>query len=343
MAMPIYTYCRLLGLLQASLTADHPFIQRAGSTYKKLQPLQQDTSYFKQLPTKNGIRYKTTDDLDLIRVVQKALSFVKTFRTVLFTGLVLGLTAGLFLYFRSPKQFSTRLIVRPWFLNQTGLLSNQEEIEIVENWQQMLSAREKLQLASALNCELETINNLKSISAEEILRTYVANNPNGFLINVTVTDTAILDDLQKGIIYGLDNSPYTKEKIDIRRKRDIELIAQVKTEIASLESTRHLVDSMITVRNAGSVNLMVDIARINSESVELNEKMLGYQEDLKFISGVQVLGNFNKGKLTRPGLAKFSLLGLASGAFVSYLLCIFLYLFRQIKEEEAGKLLPSQL
>jgi hypothetical protein len=305
--------------------------------------LQQETSYFKQLPAKNGIRYKTADDLDLIRVVQKAVSFVKTFRTVLVSGLVLGLTAGLFLYFRSPKQFSTRLIVRPWFLNQTGLLSNQEEIEIVENWRKLLSTREKLQLASALNCQPQTINNLISISAEEILRTYVPNNPNGFLINVTVADTSILDDLQKGIVYGLDNSPFIREKLDVRRKRDVELIKQVKTEIANLEVTRHLIDSMIKTRNSGATNLLVDISRVNAESVELNEKMHGYEEDLKFISGVQVLGNFNRGKLTRPGLAKFSLLGIASGAFVSYLLCILLYLGRRIKEVEASHIASSQL
>jgi hypothetical protein len=304
--------------------------------------LQQETSYFKQLPAKNGVRYKATDDVDLIRVIQKAISFFKTFRSLLFVCLVLGLTAGLFLYFRSPKQYSTRLIVRPWFLNQSGLLSNQEEIEIIQNWRHMLSTGEKDQLATSLNCRTTTISHLRSISAEEILRTYVPNNPNGFLIKVTVTDTAILDDLQRGIVYGLNNSPYTKDKVDIRRKRDIELIAQVKTEIARLEDIRKLIDSMIKSNASGSTFLLVDISRVNAESIELNEKMLGYQEDLKFLSGVQILENFSKGTLTRPGLAKFSLLGLGTGAFIGYLVSILLYLARRIREEETNDLVSSK-
>jgi hypothetical protein len=304
--------------------------------------LQQETGYFRRLPAKNGIRYKAADDVDLIRTIQKAVSFFKAFRSLLFVCLVLGLTAGLFFYFRSPKQYSTRLIVRPWFLNQGGLLSNQEEIEIVENWKQLLSSGEKARLATSLNCRMTTINNLRGISAEEILRTYVPNNPNGFFIKVTVTDTRVLDDLQKGIVFGLDNSPYTRAKIDIRRKRDMELITQVKGEIARLEATRQLVDSIIKTNSSGSAAFLVDISRVNAESIELNEKMLGYQEDLKFLSGVQVLDDFSKGPLTRPGLVKFSLLGLATGAFIGYLIAILIYLARRVAEEEALQFASSK-
>ncbi|MGZ3880818.1 MAG: hypothetical protein ACXVBF_05745 [Flavisolibacter sp.] len=294
--------------------------------------MQQETSYFKPPVTKNGASLKHPDELDLFELFRKGLLFVRTFRLILFTSIIAGLLAGFYLFISSPKEFSTSLIARPWFLNQTGLLSNQEEIQIIENWKDLLSKGEKAELGKILNCNTETLEHLRSISAEEILRTYEPNNPNGFLVKVTVTDTSVLQKLQDGIVYGLNNSPYIKEKIEIRKRRDINLISDLKTEIARLDLTRNSIDSMVKTKNSRSSFLLVDISRLNAEWIDLNEKMLGYQEDLKFLSAVQVLENFSTGALTRKGLVKLTLLGLATGAFVGYIISLLVYVTRRIKK-----------
>jgi hypothetical protein len=284
---------------------------------------------------KNGVGYKHQDELDLVNLIQKAVSFVYRFRIILITSLLTGLALGLYFYYSSPRQYSTRLIVRPWSQNQTGFLSNQEEIEIVNNWKELLVKGEKDQLANIINCDVNIITKLNSISAEEIIRTYVPNNPNGFLINVSVTDTSVLDALQNGIVYGLNNSPFIKDKIEIRKRRNAELVAKLNTEIVKLNSTKGLVDSMIKTKAANPSSLLVDISRINTESIELNEKMLGYQEDSKFLSGVQVLENFTKGKLSRSGFLKFSFLGMAAGCFIGYVISLLLYVKYRIKKSNA--------
>jgi hypothetical protein len=222
--------------------------------------------------------------------------------------------------------------LRPWFLNQTGLLSNQEEIQIIDNWRDLLSQGQRAELAKTWNCDEQTVHNLRSISAEEILRTYESNNPNGFLVNVTVTDTSILQRLQDGIVYGLNNSPYTKEKIETRQKRNIALINELEKEISRLDFTRNSIDSIIKVNKPGPNLLLVDISKLNAESIELNEKMLGYQEELKFLSAVQVLENFTRGPLTRKGLVKFAVMGLALGAFIGYIISLLVYVKRRIKK-----------
>ena len=294
--------------------------------------LQQQTSYFLPPVTKNGAPHKNPDELDLLQLLRNGLSFIRTFRAILFTSIALGFSLGFFLYISSPKQLSTRMILRPWFLNQTGLLSNQEEIQIIENWKDLLAKGETNQLATTLNCDEQVIRHLKSISAEEILRTYEPNNPNGFLVNVSVTDASILQRLQDGIIYGLNNSPYTKQKIETRQMKDIALISELKKEISRLELTRNSIDIALKNNSPGSSLLLVDISRLNAESIELNEKMLGYQEDLKFLSGVQVLENFTTGPLTRKGLFKFTLMGLASGAFIGYIISLLVYVARRLKK-----------
>jgi len=291
------------------------------------------TNFLIEPAVKNGAGYGHIDELDLISLIQRVISFINRFKIVLIGCISFGLTCGLCFYFSSPKQFSTRLIVRPWFLNQSGLLSNPEEIEIIENWKNLLAKGEKRQLAALMNCQEYVIQKLTKISAEEILRTYVPNNPNGFLINVAVTDTSILDQLQKGIVYGLNNSPFVKEKIAIRRTKDIQLMAKTNEEIAKLNNTKNMIDSLMKTRITTSASLLIDISRINGEWIDLNEKLMGYQEDLKFLSGVQVLENFTKGNLKRTSLLKFCFLGIAAGCFIGYIICLFLYVIQRIKTQ----------
>ena len=123
---------------------------------------------------------------------------------------------------------------------------------------ELLRKGEKKQLASLMNCDVNVIRNLNNISAEEILKTYVVNNPNGFIINVTVKDNSILDELQQGIVYGLNNSPYVKEKLEIKKARDRELIKKTTDEISKLNATKQIIDSLIRTQSSAST-FMVDI------------------------------------------------------------------------------------
>lgn len=281
--------------------------------------MQHENIILKQSIAKNGNGARQPDELDLVNLIGKAISFVQRFKFILGIFLLAGLVWGLYLHFTSPKQFTTRLIVHSMFL------SNQEEIEIVSNWKELLGKREKVQLASLMGCDVKVIEKLSNISAEEILKTYAVNNPNGFIINATVKDNSILDDLQKGIVYGLNNSPYVKEKIETKKARDRELIKRTTDEIAKLNVTKQIIDSLIKTNQRNTSSFMLDISRISAQTIELNEKLFNYQEDLKFLTGIQVLENFNKGTLSRNGLLRVSFLGMASGLFIGYLVSLFLF------------------
>lgn len=287
--------------------------------------MQNETVFLKKPAIKNGISPKQPDELDLIHLIQDGASFISRFRFIIFGSIIIGLILGLSFYISSPKQYATKLIVHPSFV------SNQDEIEIIDNWKELLGKGEKGQLASIMNCPEEVISKLRKIEAEEILKTYVSNNPNGFLINVSVTDTSILSELQNGIVYGLNNSPFIKEKIAVRKAKNTELIAKVTNEIEKLNSTKNIIDSMIRTRDENSSSLLIDISRINAEWIDLNEKLLVYKEDLNFLSGVQVLEGFHKGKMARQGLLKFSILGLATGCFIGYAISLFLSILGKLK------------
>ena len=95
-------------------------------------------------------------------------------------------------------------------------------------------------------------------------------------------------------MYGLENTEYVKERLITKRANLIELIEKVKGEIAKLDSTKLAVENILNNKNKSSSSLFVDITSINSGIITLNEKLLDYQEKLKFASATQVLQKFNK-------------------------------------------------
>ena len=284
--------------------------------------MQYENTYLKPTIVRNGKPGHHPDELDLVSLIRRALAYINRFKVILLVFFAVGLAGGLYQYFRMPPLYSTRLIVH------SMVLSNQEEIEIISNWKKLLGG-DRSELSSTMNCRKEVIQKMTTISAEEILKVYASNNPNGFIINVSVTEPSILDELQQGILYALNNSPYVKEKIAIRQARDKELIKKTSEEISKLNATKTAVDNLI--QSNRTTPMLLDISHINAETIDLNEKLLAYQEDLKFTSGVQVLENFNKGNPARSGLLKFSFLGVATGLFAGYIFSFLLFVRTKIR------------
>jgi hypothetical protein len=290
--------------------------------------LQQQDVYFKPF-ARNGTAGKAQDELDIVHLIAGALRYINHFRVLLLSFAIAGLAAGLCLYFTSPKKSSSKLILH------SNLLTNQEGIEVIEEWNDLLAKGQRSTLASIMNSRESTLKKLSHISAEEVQKVYVQNNPNGFTVGVTVSDTSVLDELQAGIVYGLNTTPYVKERLLSRREKYNQLIANTKTEIEKLNFTKNAIDKMISGSNSGSAPLVVDISRLNLSWIELNEKLLAYQEELKFLAGVYVLEDFHK---RTPGrsLLRPLFFGLAGGCFLGYIISLLLYIRQKLKFVKAN-------
>jgi hypothetical protein len=276
---------------------------------------------------------QNSDELDPLNLVEKAVSFFRNFGRLIIICSVIGLLLGWVMFKILPRQYASRLILH------SVILTNQEEIEIIETWKSLLNKGEHATLARVMDLDISVIKKLSKISAEEIQKLYIQNNPNGFIVDVLVKDTSILGQLQKGIVTGLENSDYVKERVAIRKDHLIQLIRQVQSEIGKLDTTKSSVQNIISNKSAGASSLMVDISGINTQWVELNEKVLRYEEDLKFVNAVQVLQSFNKlSKPEKPKLATSLFFGLVAGAFIGYILAMIAYLRRKLKLRAATRL-----
>jgi len=232
-------------------------------------------------------QYVASDDIDLINIVERAFLFFRRYRIAFVIAIVAGIALGCLRYYTSGKIYKSRLILHSSFL------TNLEEIEIINYWNELLKRNEYAALAQSFNCNESILHNVLSIEASEILKNYSASNPNGFYIDARVRNNAVLPALQKALIYGLNNTEYVKQRLSLRKKDLETLIDKVTAEIQKLDSVKKSIETVITSREKNSSSFMLDIPGVNKEFLDMNEKLLSYHEELQFsTSGIQVLQSF---------------------------------------------------
>jgi hypothetical protein len=262
-----------------------------------------------------------SDDFDLMNLLERTFSFFRNYGRRIAISSVIGMLAGFVLYKISAKQYESTLLLH------SITLTNTEQINIIENWNSLLKNGEYTVLGERLHCDPVMLKKVAKITAAEIQKLYIPNNPNGFVVTAIVKDNAVLDSLSKGIIYGLENSDYIKEKLASRRATLAELIGKVKIEITKLDSTKKNIEYSISSNQQHSSSIIIDVSTITSQMISLNEKLLGYQDELKFSAAVLVFHKFEKfEKPVSPKLFKLIVLGFIGGFTVGYMLSLYKYL-----------------
>ncbi len=259
----------------------------------------------------------TSDDIDLLVLVERSIAFFKRYKWVFIVAILLGLAFGLYKYFTLPRVYKSRMIIHSF------LLTNQEAIQLTANWNELLKKGEHAGLSSRLNCDVNILYCVKQIKADEIQKVFNPTNPNGFTIDVMVTDNAVLDSLEKGIVHGFESGYYIKEKLLVKKANLRELIDKTTVEIQKLDSTKSTLENIIGGKKPAPSSLIVDGASINRQLIEMNEKLLYFKESLQFTNAVQVLQSFSKFKRPAgPHLLPWLVIGLVLSFALAYVFAL---------------------
>lgn len=257
------------------------------------------------------------DDIDLFILIERAILFFKKYRWVFIIAVLAGLAAGFCFYKFIPKTYKSRMLVHSF------TLANLEEIQIVKNWNQLLTKKEHQTLARIFDCDQAILQKVKKIKAEEIQQVFSQVNPNGFIIDVLVTDNTVLPALQQALVHGFENSPYITERLAMKRVMLKEIIDKTTVEILKLDSTKGQVEDIIGGKGKASSSLIVDGSSVNRQWIEMNEKLLNLKESLRFTSAVQVLQGFEAfRKPSGPHLLPWLVIGLLVFLSFAYLFAL---------------------
>jgi prefoldin subunit 5 len=265
-----------------------------------------------------------SDDIDLVILLERLILYFRKYRKYFIIAIFAGIVLGISAYFIFPKLYKSRMILHSSFV------TNPEQIQIIDNWNKFLERHEYEYLSTIFNCKENLLHKLSNIEAAEIQKVFTPNNPNGFYVDVKVTDNSTLDELQQGIVYGLENTEYIKARVAARKDDLKKMIEKVNVEINKLDSTKTTIEEMINKKEKNPTSLLVDVSGINAQAIALHEKLLSYQEDLRFADGIIVLQGFSK--LKTP--VSFSwkvlvILGLILSLSVTYVYT----LIRQVNEK----------
>jgi len=273
-----------------------------------------------------------SDDIDLLNIAERAFLFFRRYRMTFIIAIVAGIALGCLRYYSSGKIYKSRLILH------SSYLTNLEEIEIITYWNELLKRNEYNALVQSFNCDKNMLPDVVSIEGSEILKNYSASNPNGFYIDARVKDNALLPQLQKALVFGLNNTEYVKQRLSLRKKNIEILIGQVMAEIQKLDSVKKNIETVITSREKNATSFMLDITGVNKEFIELNEKLLSYREELQFnSSGVQVLQSFVP--LNTPvsiSLKVMILLGILFCLFIAFIFTIAHSVSKRLKKRASA-------
>ena len=273
-----------------------------------------------------------SDDIDLINIAERAFLFFRRYRIALIIAAVVGIALGCFRYYTSGKIYKSRLILHSSFL------TNLEELEIINYWNELLKRNEYNALAQSFNCDENMLHDVVSIEGSEILKNYSASNPNGFYIDARIKDNSVLPGLQKALVYGLNNTEYVKQRLSLRKKDVETLIDKVTAEIQKLDSLKKNIETVITSREKNATSFMLDIPGINREFIDMNEKLLNYREELQFSSsGIQVLQSFVP--LNTPvsiSLRVMILLGILLCFFIAFIFAIIHSVSERLKKRASS-------
>ena len=266
------------------------------------------------------------DDIDLLLLAERTILFFRRYKWAFLVAAILGLAVGFLIYSRLPKVYRSRMIVHSY------TLSNQDYLQVIDNWNTLLKRREYDALTPGFGLPARVLTWVKEIKGSEIQKVFTAANPNGFYIDVLVTDNDVLDTLQQGILSAMENVDYIKKQLEIKRENLRTLIDDVAREIIKMDSTKTKIESMINNNSGHASSMFVDISGLNKQLIELNEKYLYYQQDLKLTSAVQLLQGFSKFNTPAgPNMIVWLGLGLIGSLALAYFYAIFDSISRKLK------------
>lgn len=226
------------------------------------------------------------DDIDLGRLYIKLISLLKKKVKILIVFAVLGFCLGLIYYLMTPPVYYSSMTI------STGILTTTNSKSLFSTLETLIQEGNHNVLAKKLNLNIDEVTKINSISVVPLAKSEEdPDKSNLFLVEANITDQKILDRLELGIVYYLEENPYVKKRINIKKKNIEALLGKINEEMLGLDTLKEKLSANINMSRDNNV-VILDPVNAYRETVNLFQKELDLQSELELIDNIQVIENF---------------------------------------------------
>lgn len=267
---------------------------------------------------------KKTEELDLLKLLLNGIQVVRNnFYSLLFF-FALGSAIGLMRYYTARKVYENTTVLSSKILTETY-----SKI-LFEGVNRHLEEGDYGIVAKQLNASVNVVRSVQRLKIESLRKEASAGGEDSdrFRVTADVYDQSILDSLQYGISYFLENNEYAKVRVEQTRATAKQMLTNVDSEISDMETLKKSISSGEFFQSLKG-NMMFDPSEINSKILELKEKKLAYQNTLALSNSVFVISPFSAFQhQSRPRL----IVSTAAGASIGLALVALFIAFKAIRK-----------
>jgi hypothetical protein len=254
------------------------------------------------------------DEIDLIELLAKIIFIVRKNTLLLLVCFVTGTLLG-FVYFQQvPKKYKSSMMVTSEVLTEDYAKILSETIK------KLLNEGNSASIAQLLNISAEEASKINSLSIKmpdkveiffeqekqtfQTLKTFLT-------IDVECTDNAIWPNIQKGILYYLQNNEFVKLRVEQRKKYFGEMIKKIDQQLQDLDELKSKIANGQQARDTKENPVIVELGLLYTSIIDLNKDKFEFSNLLETATGVQVVQGFTV--FAKPSSPKLSI-SLAAGA-----------------------------
>lgn len=273
---------------------------------------------------------KTTDEIDLLDLFLKALNIFRANFWLILSFFLLGVGLGLVSYYTSKKVFENKMVV------SSGILTQSYSTILVNNLNKHLSENNLNAVKSILRISDDAIKQIRIININSVIEADASKENDRFIITAEVYDESILPDLQKGLIFYLENNEFVKVRVDQNKQYLKQVISKLDEEIRDLETLKAKISNGDFFQGKGSV--MFDPTTVNSKILELTKEKINLQNAFTLANSVHVIEGFTEFKEpSKPRLIVSMLSGALIGLFFVGTVIAFKSIRKLLRMADAAK------
>ncbi|MEO8471035.1 MAG: hypothetical protein ABI477_02540 [Chryseolinea sp.] len=264
---------------------------------------------------------KNANEVDLFELLVKLVLSIKENFWLFVFAFSIGIALGVTHFYISQKTYEGKMIL------SSGILTDSYAKILFENASQYLVEGNYAKFADAFEISEADSRSVRDLRMQALSKVEDLKEHDRFQVTIEVSDKAILERMQVGIVHYLENNAFVKVRVAQLKAYLTQMVASTEKEIKALEDMKTSISTGVFFQSAKG-NVMFDPTVVNSKILELIDKKIGYENSLRLSDSVQVIEGFTSFEQQKsPKL----LVSLISGAGLGMIFILIIVCYKSIR------------